>query len=129
MTAVKFVILLSTIFFKTILVAQSGNKENDSLIANEILKKRITDCDVKLNSNDAKLELTKKQTVKIAKIVLYATYGKFHIRKQKPFHIYKIKNYWIIWGNFKRKKKRYGGVFKIVINSKNGGVEYLSHGK
>jgi hypothetical protein len=103
----------------------------DSLTASEILKKNVanTTSVVKLNPNGLKLDLTKKDATKIAKIALYATYGKFHIWKQKPFHVFKIENYWIMWGYFKHEKKRCGGVFEIVINTQNGCVEYLSHGK
>ena len=45
-----------------------------------------------------------------------------------PHQILFIDGRWIIYGTIKNKNKK-GGVFMIVINSRNSAIEYLSHSK
>ena len=94
-----------------------------------ILKKHGVEStsNVTLNKNGFFLKLTEKEAKKIAKIILYNVYGRASIRKQRPFYTYRVNDLWIFSDSMKERKL--GGVFTIVINSKNGSIEYLSHGR
>ncbi|MBL0745949.1 NTF2 fold immunity protein [Chryseolinea lacunae] len=130
MILARNLIVLFVVLSQPDVSAQNKGLAEDSLLAREILAKKITDMHiVKLNSNGLKLDLTKEEATRICEIVLYSKYGRFQIRRQKPFHVFRIENYWIMWGHFKDKERSFGGVFEIVLNAQNGSVEYLSHGK
>lgn len=105
----------------------------DSVNANNMLEKYgfKEPSKLKFKRQFPELSLEKKHIISIAKLILNHIYGKHQIRKQKPFHIYKIDDYWIIWGNsgYLKRRNRYGGVFEMIINGQNGCVEMLSHGK
>ncbi|GIV28852.1 MAG: hypothetical protein KatS3mg027_2666 [Bacteroidia bacterium] len=122
----RIVFLIATFIYLIKSNGQSIMKSQDSIRAYEILHK----AQIKEPSNNESLNkilnLEKKEIIKIIKVVLYFTYGKKEIRKQTPFKMMKIDDYLIVWGQAKRKK---GGVFEIVINTKNLCVEYLYHGK
>lgn len=126
----RIIILLVFTFVSTsgILYSQNMSKKQDSLRAIAILEQakiEITNKSVSLNSSGLQLALTEKQVLKVIKIVLYSTYGKTQIRKQRPFHVVRVGIYWVVYGNIKPNRK--GGVFEIVVNSENACVEYLSH--
>ncbi len=104
---------------------------NDSIVAIEIVKRSNIDTSrtIQLNRSGLQLDLTKVQAKKITKLTLYPIYGRMSIRRQRPFHFVKVNSYWVIWGNFNFRGRKYGGVFEIIINSRDAKVEYLSHGK
>jgi uncharacterized protein YqgQ len=125
----KIAMLIVFIGISEMLYCQNMLTQKDSLRATSILNQASIDetIVVSLNQNGLQLNLTKNEVFKIAKLVLFTTYGKAQIRKQRPYSVVKLGKYWIIWGQ--KRKKGYGGVFEIIINSENGCVEYLSHGK
>ncbi len=122
-------IIISLLIINNIAYCQSL-KINDSISAKEFLIKKvdIKSDSISINENGFKLRLDKKAILKIAKVILFYSYGKRQIRKQKPFRIYHIDSYWIIIGNRMSKYKK-GGVFYLIINDINGCVEYLIHTK
>lgn len=97
--------------------------------AREILKEADIgpNSNTKVNRNGLELGLKEDEARDIAKIVLYTVYGRSKIRKQRPFRIHKVGDFWVMEGSFNKPGR--GGVFRIVINSTNGCVEYLVHGK
>lgn len=68
-----------------------------------------------------------KTAISIAQPILFNGYRKDNILKQRPYKIGKVKNYWIIYGNIP--KNQIGGVFEIIIDSKNGEIIRLTHGE
>ncbi|WP_051205464.1 NTF2 fold immunity protein [Salinimicrobium xinjiangense] len=69
----------------------------------------------------------KVQAVEFAELVLFQTYGKVNIEKQKPYSIHNIDGYWLICGNLP--KGKVGGTFLIIIDSRNYQIIRLTHGK
>jgi hypothetical protein len=63
----------------------------------------------------------------VAEAILFKIYGKDKITKQRPYEINKINNYWVLNGTLP--KNMLGGTFLIIINSTNGQIVKLSHGK
>ena len=68
-----------------------------------------------------------KTTISIAEPLLFSVYGKENIIKQRPYKIGKVQNYWVVSGSLP--KPQIGGVFEIIIDSKNGEIIRLTHGE
>ena len=69
----------------------------------------------------------KKTAIIISETILFKIYGKDNIINQKPYEINKIDEYWILNGTLPLHMK--GGTFLIILNSKNGQIIKLKHGK
>ncbi len=67
-----------------------------------------------------------EMAVQYAEIILFKFYGKEQIISERPYHIYKAHGYWYINGNL---KEAFGGTFEIILNSINGQIIRLCHGK
>lgn len=73
-------------------------------------------------------EINDEETaIRAVEPILFYEYGKENILEQKPYKISRIDNYWIIEGI--QKEPHPGGVFHLVLESKNGTIIYLIHGK
>lgn len=66
--------------------------------------------------------------ISVAEVYLFKTFGKEKIEEEQPYQIGKVDGYWIIKGTMPS-KYILGGFFEMVINSKNGEVVRLFHGK
>ena len=86
---------------------------NDSTLHNAIGKDEIITDD--------------KIAISIVEPLLFSVYGKENIVKQRPYKIGKVQNYWVISGSLP--KQTIGGVFEIIIDSKNGKIVRLTHGE
>jgi NTF2 fold immunity protein len=72
--------------------------------------------------------ITDKATaVAVAEPILYKIYGKKNIINERPYECYLINGYWYIIGTLPKNRK--GGVFEIIIDSKDSKVIKLVHGK
>jgi len=73
--------------------------------------------------------LIKEKEIAIAVVepVLFKIYGKKNIISERPYECYLIDGYWYICGTLP--KNWNGGVFEIIISSKNGEVIKLIHSK
>lgn len=72
--------------------------------------------------------ITDKETATIvAETILFKIYGRDNITKQRPYEINQIENYWVLNGTLP--KNMLGGTFLIIINSTNGQIVKLTHGK
>jgi hypothetical protein len=82
---------------------------------------KIKNCDDCLVQNE-------ETAVSIAEAILFETYGKSNIEKQRPY-IINIKNdsIWVLDGTFN--SICFGGTFHIELSSKNGKVLKIIHGK
>ena len=65
--------------------------------------------------------------VDIAEIILFKGYGQENIKRQRPYEIYKIKNYWSISGTLPR--DWLGGTFLIIMDARDGRIIKVTHGK
>ncbi len=69
----------------------------------------------------------KETAIIVAEAILFKIYGKDKITKQRPYEINQIDNYWVLNGTIP--KNMLGGTFLIIINSTNGQIVKLTHGK
>jgi len=108
--------------------SQNGKLYLDSCRASFILSKAVIDTmPISLNRKGWKLNLSQKESQKIAQIILYSIYGKKEIINEKPFNSYKIGELFVLWGNLPKNFK--GGVFEIIIHRQNSQVLYINHEK
>lgn len=63
----------------------------------------------------------------VAEPILLSIYGKDNITKQQPYEIYFIDNYWLITGTLPSGWK--GGTFLFIIDSRDGKIIRITHGK
>ena len=99
--------------------------EKIKLSDKEILKE-INDC--KLFEIDKEKEINDEvSAISVAEPILFSSYGKENILKQRPYKIGKVQTYWVIYGS--HPKPQIGGVFEIIINSKTGRIVKITHGK
>ena len=85
--------------------------------------------------NDAKIIIGEKAkplndsvaAVEAAEKILFKTYGKENIEKQKPYQIYLINNYWILFGSLP--EDSLGGTFLIILDKRDSRVLKMEHGK
>ena len=99
--------------------------EKIKLSDKEILKE-INDC--KLYEIDKEKEINDEvSAISVAEPILFSSYGKENILKQRPYKIGKVQNYWVIYGS--HPKPQIGGVFEIIINSKTGRIVKVTHGE
>ena len=75
--------------------------------------------DTLINSNET--------AIAVAEPLLFKFYGKDNIISERPYELYLIDGYWFITGTLP--KGQDGVVFEIIINSRNGQVIKLIHGK
>ncbi len=121
------IILTITIFATTLIACSQTNR---TILGIEYAKQELESA---LNDTSEKKILVdtiiKSQVtaIKYAETVLFDIYGQKNIEKQKPYEVFNIKGYWIIGGTLP--KGMLGGTFLIIINSQNGQVIKLTHGK
>lgn len=100
--------------------------EKIKLSDKEILKK-INDSTLHNAIGKDELITDEKTAISIVEPLLFSIYGKENIVKQRPYKIGKVQNYWVVSGSFN--SIGFGGVFEIIVNSKNGEIVRLTHGK
>lgn len=111
----------------TILFGQSFNgrvvfgKQN----AKDAIRKAINDKNYKPFYDT--LITNKEMAIEIVEPILFKIYGKKSIVSERPYECYLINGYWYISGTLPKDRK--GGVFEIIISSKDGKVIKLIHGK
>ena len=69
----------------------------------------------------------KETAIAIVEPILFSIYGKKEIVSERPYECYLIEGFWYISGTLPQDWQ--GGVFEIIINSKDGCVIKLTHGK
>lgn len=100
--------------------------EKIKLSDKEILKE-INDSTLHNAIGKDELITDEKTTIYIVEPLLFSVYGKENIVKQRPYKIGKVQNYWVVSGS--HPKLQIGGVFEIIVNSKNGEIIRLTHGE
>lgn len=106
----------------------SGHRFLGKEVFKEILKEALENPQEKNTFRIENEFLRDKQSiVKGVEPLLFKGYGKAQILKQKPYELYKIQDHWVIKGTMK--KNWFGGTFLIIVNSINGKIIRISHGK
>jgi NTF2 fold immunity protein of polymorphic toxin system component len=116
----KIVFSLLTFLFIGFIANAQKREKDDSVYAATVVKK--------IGSFKVSLDLSKKEALDIAEPILFKIYGEAKINEEKPYHAVKSGNYWVFFGSMDCTHCK-GGVFEIVINARNGKVEYCMHGK
>lgn len=118
--------------FSILILILSCNKEvtNPSFekikLSDKEILKEINDC--KLFEIDKEKEINDEvSAISVAEPILFSSYGKENILKQRPYKIGKVQNYWVIYGS--HPKPQIAGVFEIIINSKTGRIVKVTHGE
>jgi hypothetical protein len=129
MKNVIYIIAISCILFATNIYGQNFNKR---LImgeeqAKELLKEALKDTVIPCSYAQYTILKEKKSAIHFAESVVFEKYGKHEIKKQRPYEVYYIDNYWIIKGTLPKGDK--GGTFLIIINAKDCKVVKLLHEK
>ena len=65
--------------------------------------------------------------IDVAEPILFNIYGKENIVKERPYESHLIDDYWVINGTLP--KDSVGGTFLIIIDSRNGTILKITHGK
>jgi hypothetical protein len=123
----KYIILIITIYSTTLIACSQTNR---SVLGIEYAKQELESA---LNNTSEKQILvdtvikSQETAIKYAETILFEIYGQKKIEKQKPYEVFKIKGYWIIGGTLP--KGMLGGTFLTIINSQNGQIIKLTHGK
>ena len=130
MKKIKTISLLTLLAVALISCGQNSNSRSQlgKISAEKELKLALTDKTLH-NVVDHKKIIIKDETtaVTIAESILFCIYGKEKITKQRPYEIYNIDNYWIIYGTLP--KGYVGGTFLIIIDSRDSKIIKITHGK
>ncbi len=121
-------ILSFSIFFSITSCGQT--KTNKQVFGLEHAKQELKKCLLDKNSKQLLVDTlisNGSTAIKVAESILFGIYGEDNIVRQRPYETYLIKNYWVITGTLP--KGWAGGTFLIIINSINGQVIKLTHGK
>ncbi len=125
----KGALLLFFCFFTlSVAFAQDGGKR--TTIGIDYSNKELADA---LKYTDKKQVLVdkvikdKSTAIGVAEAMLFSIYGKENIVKQRPYESYLIDGYWVINGTLPQGWN--GGAFLIIMNSTDGRVIKLTHGK
>lgn len=65
--------------------------------------------------------------ISVVEPILFSIYGKDNIIEQRPYEIYFIDKYWILSGTLPEGYK--GGTFLIIMDSRDGKIIRVTHGK
>ena len=103
--------------------AQDDNYKLAESVLNKALTKQSSHTDTNIPSTPIKDE---SHAISVAEAALFKVYGQKHITDQKPYHIYNINKYWVMFGTLHYSK---GGTFYIVIDAKNSKVIEIYHEK
>ena len=130
MTNIKAFYILTILTFT---LTACGQTEADRIIlgkshAEQELKSALTDKS-QHNVIDNKTVIIKDSltAINVAEPILFSIYGKDNITKQRPYETYFIDNYWLLKGTLP--KGYIGGTFLIILNSSNGRIVKITHGK
>lgn len=118
--------ILTILFFSC--QSDKSKEESATKWANKEVEAALTETN-KHNYIDYKNIIIKdKETaISIAELVLFDIYGKENIIEQRPYRVENSHGFWILQGTLE--PETLGGVFMIIIDSKNGEVVKITHGK
>lgn len=123
-------IILYCLFFCHISFSQNSFSQN-----NERRKVAEKELELALSKKSGHNVINQKNTIikdslsaiTIAETILFNIYDKTSILEQKPYEIYHINNYWVIFGTLPKDYK--GGTFLIILDDRNSEIIRITHGK
>ena len=133
----KLLIIFCVILGLGLISCQNSDKNNESQekvietsvdkYASELLELALTDSTSDVIYTNLTQINDEETAIRAVEPILFEGYGKENILEQKPYKTSKINDYWVIEGS--HKGQQLGGVFHLVLDSKNGTIIYLIHGK
>jgi len=122
--------LLLFIYFHLYFVASAQDGAARAKLGVEYAKRELSDALKNPSQKQIIVEkvVKDKQTaISVAEAMLFSIYGKENIVRQQPYETHLIDGYWVVNGTLP--KDWVGGTFLIIINSTDGKVLKLTHGK
>jgi hypothetical protein len=122
-----------------ILISATSFSQNVEKKRGEILGRQYAEVELKkaLNkqTNQTKILIGEKAeaindsvtAIRFAEKILFERYGKENIESQKPYQIYLIREYWVLFGTLPNDS--IGGTFLIILDRRNSTVLKVTHGK
>ncbi len=96
--------------------------------AKKELQKALTDkTEPNLIDSNKVLIKEKGTAIALAEPILFEIYGKDNIERQQPYDVYNIDKHWIISGTIPNYSN--GGTFIFIMDSRNGRILKIMHGK
>ena len=109
--------------------SKSGNRTQLGIeYSKSELKKALLNKKDKLILADTLIS-DKETAISISEAILFKIYGKENIVRQRPYEINKINEYWVVNGTLPSNPRMKGGTFLIILDSTDGQVIRLTHGK
>jgi len=114
-------------------MSQNKPKTEERLIIGEAYAKKALNHalynNMQHNLVDGKTLIVKDSTaaIQIAEAILFPIYSKESIVKQRPYEVYQIDDYWVIFGTLPLEYR--GGTFQIIIDARNAQVLQITHGR
>ena len=123
---IGIILIIGILFFTPIQAQDSERWIGDIKYAENQLELALK-VDYDRTKMNFKLIPKKENAIIYAELILFEHYDKEQIEFEKPYQIYMIDDYWIIFGTLPKNYK--GGVFELVFDSRNGKILRMSHGK
>lgn len=120
------------IFQALLLLSCGSSKSSRTLLgrtyAEQTLKSALADKIIDTSiQNKPSIISDSLSAIRAAEPILFKTYGEEPILNQRPYEIYFIDSYWVIRGTLPKEED--GGTFLIILDSRDGSVLKLTHGK
>jgi len=122
--------ILLIIFFLITSLTYSQNHRINWLDGKRVAEKELENAkrlrqDISFVKNNNQIPIKDSISAIIAaERILFPIFGKENIQSQKPYNVYFIKGYWIVFGSLP--KDSLGGVFSIILDKKNSSIKYFS---
>ena len=125
----KKIVLISFLIISLNAFSQNTDRKKTAEIKrSEMLEKRYAEFQLKKalsQQSDEPILTGEKKTIlndsisaiKAAEKFLFKIYGKAIIEAQKPYKVYLIDNYWIIWGSYINNE-----AFLIILDKRNSNI-------
>jgi hypothetical protein len=94
--------------------------------AKEEIDRNLKGNNLKDRSFPEPLIADEETAIKVTEAILFKYFGEEQIKSERPYTIRFADGYWVMFGTLHATD---GGAFEIIIDSKNGQVVDLSHGK
>ena len=127
----KKAITIITLFFLTFVSCDKVHRKRIELgevHAKNELKIALSDTTIHNVINlKAQIIKDKETAISVTEPILFHTYKKENIIKQRPYEVYLIDDYWIVSGTLP--EGSLGGTFLIILDARNSRIIRLTHGK
>jgi len=104
-------------------------RDRDHLLAGFIFgmaQRKISSADTVRNNDFRMMKLSRRQSVKIAKIGFRSMYGNWVLFKNRPLKSKLYKDFFIVWG-VEGSKYAYGNSLGAVVDRRNGRIVYITY--